>query len=461
MTHDLLSIDLLSELDVVATRQSARDIAAMLGFKPQEQTSFATAVSELSRHAHRFGTRAGASFALRVQQDPALVVRISQHGNRGGEMTGDSTLGVVTARRLVDEFDVQPGRDESTLTTISKRLPRNGPAPTPELARAIAERITRDAPRGAVAEVQQQNRELIIAFEELQKRQAEVERLNAELAETNRGVLALYAELDEKAESLRRASEHKSRFLSDVTHELRTPLNAMISLSQLLLDRADGELTTEQQHQVSLIYRSASSLNEMVSDLLDIARIEAGKEDVRVSTFAISDVLSALRGMFRPLMHAHVRLLIDDGATLPAFETDERKLTQILRNLLSNSIKFTQAGEVALHVRPADDEVNEVLFEVVDTGIGIAPADLSRIFADFAQVDSPLQRSLRGTGLGLPLTRKLARMLGGAVEVRSETGVGSTFSVKLPRRLPRNEDAAQEVPAAVMSGAGDGGERRG
>ena len=140
--------------------------------------------------------------------------------------------------------------------------------------------------------MQQQNRELLQALDDLRARQAEVERLNAELAETNRGVLALYAELDDKAESLRRASEHKSRFLSDMSHELRTPLNAMISLSRLLLDRADGDLTPEQEKQVALIHQSATSLGEMVNDLLDLAKIEAGKTDLSTSRSSRSPTCS-------------------------------------------------------------------------------------------------------------------------------------------------------------------------
>jgi signal transduction histidine kinase len=244
-------------------------------------------------------------------------------------------------------------------------------------------------------------------------------------------VVALYAELDDKAESLRRASESKSRFLSDMTHELRTPLNAMISISRLLLDRVDGELTPEQERQVSLIHKSANSLGEMVNDLLDLAKIEAGKTDLHLSEFTVVELLSALRGMFRPLArNARVPLHVDDPVGLTVMFSDERKLSQVLRNLVSNAVKFTERGEVRLTAEPGPD--GTAVFSVADTGIGIAPEHLDTIFQDFTQIDSGVQRRVRGTGLGLPLTRKLARLLGGDVTVRSEVNVGSTFVVTVP-----------------------------
>jgi signal transduction histidine kinase len=247
----------------------------------------------------------------------------------------------------------------------------------------------------------------------------------------------------------------KSRFLSDVGHELRTPLTSMINLSRILLDRADGPLTEEQEHQVRLIHRSAGSLTEMVNDLLDLAKIEAGKTTLRRVDTTATEILAALRGMFRPLVeNAAVALVIEEPADPIALQTDDVRLSQILRNFVSNAIKFTETGEV--RVRAAAEPGDLVRFDVTDTGIGIAPEDQARIFEEFTQVDSSVQRRVRGTGLGLPLARKLAHMLGGRVELSSALGKGSTFSLVVPRTLPeRGADGdASDQPAteAKMTG---------
>jgi signal transduction histidine kinase len=284
-------------------------------------------------------------------------------------------------------------------------------------------------------EVQQQNQELLGALDELRARQAEVERLNAELEETNRGVLALYAELDDRAHDLKRASAYKSRFLSDISHELRTPLTSVLNMTRFLLDRDDGELTGEQERQVVIIRKSVESLTEMVNDLLDVAKIEAGRTTMRPSEFTVADLFAGLRGMFRPLLASDaVALTFEEAPGLPALRTDEQRLSQVLRNFISNAIKFTERGEI--HVSAGWVDEGMVRFAVRDTGIGIAPADQERIFQDFAQVDGPIQRRVRGTGLGLPLTKKLAALLGGHVELESAPGTGSTFAIVVPAVLP-------------------------
>jgi len=354
-------------------------------------------------------------------------------------------LGIIGAKRLSDGFEIQSAAGQGTSVTIRKWLPKRAPGITAQLYATIASELAQRTPRTALEEVQQQNQELLQALQDLRVRQEEVERLNAELAETNRGVVALYAELDEKAESLRKASEYKSRFLSDMTHELRTPLNAMISLSRLLIDRTDGDLTPEQEKQVRLINKSAVSLSEMVNDLLDLARIEAGKTDVHIAKFDVNDTLTALRGMFRPLVgDGDVTLRVEEAVGFDTMQTDERKLSQILRNLVSNAIKFTERGEVRVSAEASDH--GTATFSVSDTGIGISREHLNVVFEDFSQIDGPVQRRVRGTGLGLPLTRKLARLLGGEVVVQSEVNVGSTFIMTIPVHLIQNERSESPQP---------------
>jgi signal transduction histidine kinase len=261
--------------------------------------------------------------------------------------------------------------------------------------------------------------------------QSETVALREELDETNQGVLALYAELDEQAEELRQASDLKSRFLSYMSHEFRTPLGSILSINSLLADELDGPLSPEQHKQVAFVSTAARELSDMVDDLLDLAKIEAGRITISPAWFDMFDLFSALRGMFRPIVDASaVDLIFEEPVGLPRLYTDDKKLGQILRNFISNSLKFTTRGEVRVSARL--EGVDKVRFAVSDTGIGIAPELHGALFEDFSQVDSPLQKRLRGTGLGLSLCKRFAALLGGEVGLESTPGVGSTFFVVIP-----------------------------
>jgi signal transduction histidine kinase len=268
----------------------------------------------------------------------------------------------------------------------------------------------------------------------LEESRRESQALRSELEETNRGVLALYAELDAQAEQLRLANELKSRFLAYMSHEFRTPINSMRSITRLLLDRVDGPLTEEQEKQVSFIQQNAAEFAEMVDDLLDLAKVEAGRVEISPAWFEMVDLFSALRGMFKPVLtNPAVNLVFEEPHGVPKLYTDDRKLSQILRNFISNALKFTPRGEVRVGAR--FDGGQNVTFSVTDTGIGIGPEFHRSIFEDFSQINSPLQKRLRGTGLGLSLSKKLAVLLGGSVALESEPGKGSTFSVTIPVHL--------------------------
>lgn len=269
----------------------------------------------------------------------------------------------------------------------------------------------------------------------LEASRREAQELRAELEETNRGVLALYAELDAQADQLRQATDLKSRFLAYMSHEFRTPINSIRSITRLLLDRVDGPLTEEQEKQVAFIQQNATEFAEMVDDLLDLAKVEAGRVEISPAWFEMVDLFSALRGMFKPVLtNPAVSLVFEEPqGAVPRLYTDDRKLSQILRNFISNALKFTPKGEVRVGAR--FDGEDRVTFSVTDTGIGIAPEFHATIFQDFSQVKSPLQKRLRGTGLGLSLSKKLGELLGGSVQLESEPGRGSVFSVTIPVRL--------------------------
>ena len=273
----------------------------------------------------------------------------------------------------------------------------------------------------------------------------QIEAMEVELDETNRGVVALYAELDNQAQQLQRATDLKSRFLAYMSHEFRTPISAVRSLSRLLLDHADGPLTAEQERQVGFIDTTAGEFAQMVDDLLDLAKVEAGRVDISPAWFEMVDLFSALRGMFRPVLtNPEVSLVFEEPQQASRLYTDDKKLSQILRNFISNALKFTLKGEVRVTARENADET--ITFAVIDTGIGIDPQFHSAMFRDFTQVDSPIQKRLRGTGLGLSLSRQLAELLGGTVGLDSALGRGSTFSVTIPLRLGAPSAPATETP---------------
>lgn len=453
MTVKMYSVIIGSEEDVVSVRRHAREIAGLLGFDGNDQTRIATAVSEIARNAHNYGRGGMAEFLF----DPAAstyTVRIQDKGpgiaNLKKILVGDYKsntgmgLGIMGARRLMDEFEIQ-SKPGATVVSLGKRLPAHVPKLTQQRLAKIQAELSQAIPRNVMDELRVENRELMRAMEEVVARQEDLARLNAELEDTNRGVVALYAELDEKAERLRHADQMKSRFLSHMSHEFRTPLTSIMALSRLLLDETDGELAAEQQKQVSFIRKSAENLLEMVNDLLDLARVEAGKSIVHPAPFEVTNLLGGLRGVLRPLqINESVELVFDEPAGIPTLNTDEAKIAQILRNFISNALKFTEHGEVRVSARLSPDGASAI-FSVTDTGIGIAPAHLEMIFNEFAQVDTPIQRKFKGTGLGLPLAKGLAELLGGRAYVESVLGAGSTFSAEIPL-IYRGSEAEQPAP---------------
>ncbi|QGZ65862.1 sensor histidine kinase [Paraburkholderia acidisoli] len=455
MNTPLLRIRLDSAEDVVAARRRARELAAGFGFSRLDQTRIASAVSEIARNAHEYAGGGEVMFALEGERPRlalAVEVRDRGPGMRHLQSVLDGTyrsphgmgVGITGSRRLMERFEIRSQPGAGTTVSMARALPADrGDVSGPEVERIVGEIATRTLRSDSLDEVQQQNRELVSTLEELRVRQDELARLTQELEATNRGVVALYAELDERAEELRRADLMKTRFLSNMSHELRTPLSSIRALANLLLNRLDGDLGVEQERQVKLILASAETLGETVDDLLDLAKIEAGKTDVVPAWFDPADLFAALRTMLTPLLNTpHVSLEFAATAALPRLYTDEPKLTQILRNFVSNALKYTERGHIRVGAR-CDAQGERITFFVADTGIGIAAEHHQIIFEEFGQVQNRLQQRVKGTGLGLPLCRKLAALLGGEVSVDSELGVGSTFQLDLPVRFTANEDDAR------------------
>ena len=434
----LLTVSISAETDLLLARRRASEIAGLLGMDRQDQTRIATAVSEIVRNAYVYAKVGRVEFY--VDREPRLRLRIAVQDRGPGIPHLDSIwngtyqsstgmgLGIVGAKRLSDEFDLQSGPEGTRVTLVKDaggQAVRTSPTES-ELLRAL----TGSRPSDAVTVLVDQNQELMQVLDQLRMRETELQRLNQELEETNRGVMVLYSELEDKAEAVQQANKMKTRFLSSVTHELRTPLNSIVSLSRLLMEHTDGDLGMEQEKQVGFILRSAQNLTELVSDLLDLAKVEAGKVAVRSSRVSVADVFSALRGMFRPIAHnERVEFRVDMPSPELHLTTDEGKLSQILRNFISNALKFTDRGEVTLSARR---EGTAVVFCVADTGHGIAPENRDLVLQEWAQVEDSRTSKHRGSGLGLPLAKRFTELLGGEMWFDSVVGEGSQFYIRLP-----------------------------
>ncbi|MFE2910886.1 HAMP domain-containing protein [Kitasatospora indigofera] len=335
---------------------------------------------------------------------------------------------------------------------------------------------------GLLLESQRLTAELSMRSAELEARQEELERTNEELqekaeqlAQQNRDIEIKNSEieearqvLEERAEQLALASRYKSEFLANMSHELRTPLNSLLILAKLLSDNNEGNLSPKQVEFADTIHGAGSDLLQLINDILDLSKVEAGKMDVRPAKIALVQLVDYVEAAFRPLtVDKSLDFAVRVSPELPVtLHTDEQRLQQVLRNLLSNAVKFTDSGAVDLYIRPAGADVPQhvreqlleagaigdpdeelVAFSVSDTGIGIPGNKLREIFEAFKQADGGTSRKYGGTGLGLSISREIARLLGGEIHAESELGRGSTFTLYLPLRSEAPDPSVHERPA--------------
>ncbi|MES2785248.1 MAG: response regulator [Pseudomonadota bacterium] len=301
-------------------------------------------------------------------------------------------------------------------------------------------------------ELEEQSRALKESQAHLETQQAELEQINVQLSEQrdaldqkNDALLEAQVEVEKRALELERASRYKSEFLANMSHELRTPLNSSLILARLLGDNSKGNLDEEQVKFAESIYSAGNDLLNLINDILDIAKVEAGKLEVRPEVTGIAGLTESLKRTFEPLA-ADKRLAfeLNLGEGLPAtLYTDRQRVEQILKNLLSNAIKFTDKGKVSVSVQRHGTDA--VAFRVSDSGIGIDASQQALIFEAFRQADGTTSRRFGGTGLGLSISRDLARLLGGAISVESRPGEGSAFTLTLPLQY----EGAQEQPAST------------
>jgi len=456
MTAKVASFHVRDLPGVFAARRLGRELAARLGLDRQDQVRVATALSEVSRSTLTAGHTAVIVFGADVT---SLVLSVTVDGKPPDD-------GVAAATRLMD-----------TVVANGKvvRMTKRRPADVKLDMRAIAEQLAAMLPESTLDELRRNNQDLIAALEDLKQQKEQLLLLNAELQETNsgvmalytelsdeleqtnRGVVALYRELDEKSEELRAASESKNRFWANVSHELRTPLNSIIGLTGLLTD-PDGGLGSEQLYQVELIRNSTGTLLTLVNDLLDVAKAESGRLTIDPTEVSLPALLAGLRGLTRPMAEGKpVNVVVSAEGAPATILTDEIALTAILRNLLSNAIKYTDSGEVRLTVRTIGGKIE---IRVSDTGTGIPANQLERVFEEFYQVPGARRG---GTGLGLAYARRLAGLLDGELALHSESAGGTTAVLSLPHGTPSvgtvvlaDDDAAfREVVKGMLTGIAD------
>jgi signal transduction histidine kinase/DNA-binding response OmpR family regulator/HAMP domain-containing protein len=337
------------------------------------------------------------------------------------------------------------------------------------VANARTDELLQESQR-LTSELQSRSAELQARQEELQRSNAELEEKASLLAEQNRDIEAknlqieqARQELEARAQQLSLASKYKSEFLANMSHELRTPLNSLLILAQLLAQNPSRNLTPKQVEYAGIIHSAGSDLLQLINDILDLSKVEAGKMDVTPERVALRQLIDYVEATFRPMTsQKSLDFTVTTAPGAPAdLLTDDSRLRQILRNLLSNAVKFTEQGSVELRVEPAaDGEVPNgvvrggavVAFRVKDTGIGIPEQQLETIFGAFQQADGTTSRKYGGTGLGLSITREIAHLLGGAVTVDSTPGKGSTFTLFLPVARPDFDEHLRGTRLAPQTG---------
>ncbi|SFJ66417.1 Signal transduction histidine kinase [Sphingomonas sp. NFR04] len=427
-----------------------------------------------------FGLREGLLGRVAAEGKPILLDDVPDHYLEIGSAFGSDKprhLMIVPAKaddmvNAVLELGFFYPTDPMMLELLERASPAIGVALRSARFRAQLQDALEETQRQA-AELQTQSEELQVNNEELEEQgralresQAMLEQQQVELEQTNSQLeeqaQALEHQRDElergsaallvKTQELEQASQYKSDFLANMSHELRTPLNSLLILAKLLGDNGPATLTAEQVKFARTIESSGNDLLTLINDILDLSKIEAGHVDIRPEPVSLVRLGTDLRQVFQPVAEQRgldLEIVLDETAP-KGIETDRMRLEQILKNLLSNALKFTEKGSVKLQVRAAGDRIT---FAVRDTGIGISPEQQRMIFEAFHQADGTINRRYGGTGLGLSISRELARLLGGGITLESRAGEGSTFTLTLPLRYDAEAVAPRALPAAPAAPA--------
>ncbi|QWW72260.1 response regulator (plasmid) [Rhizobium sp. WYJ-E13] len=438
--------------------------------------------------AATYGVPSEADIPSRVKSGEGLIGQAAAEGRSltiddvpDGYLAFGSALGAGKPRHLV----ILPGKVDNSVNAVVELGFLRGPdehvttlleRASDAIAIAVRSAVFRTELQDLLEETQRQSEELQTQSEELrvsneeleeqsralkesqarlEQQQVELEQTNSQLEEQAQQLEAQRDDLERanasvqlKARELEQASQYKSDFLANMSHELRTPLNSSLILAKLLADNPQDNLTEEQVKYARTIQASGNDLLNLINDILDLSKIEAGHAEIRPEVVALERIAASLRQTFQPLAaDKKLDFAIDiDDRTSTSIDTDPQRLEQVLKNLLSNAIKFTEKGQVRLSIRGNGE--GQVVFSVSDTGIGIASEHQQSVFDAFHQADGTISRKFGGTGLGLSISRQLVRLLGGAIDLESEPGKGSTFNLTVPERY----DAAKITPRDLRPG---------
>lgn len=462
----LVTLIVQSENDVVLARRRARQIALLLGFDRHDQTRISTAVSEISRNALVHANGGRLSFALDDTQLPyAFVTSVRDEGkgieNKDQVFSNTSEhTGLIGASRLVDKMTVDTSSSGTTVR-LRKNLAPRLPFSASEI-NEIANSLTKIAAVSPLDEVHQQNQELLIALEQLSKKQQLLDGLNIELEEKNRTLRdlnktmvnlndSLEAKVAERTDELLEANNYlksardeavlanalKSQFVGNISHEIRTPMAGILGLAELLA--TDEQLPASSRELAENIREAGQNLMVIVNDLLDFSKLEAGKMDLDYAEVFVDDIVKEVVKGITPLVDAkELQLHFEVDSSVPnTLFGDAPRIRQALHNLAQNAVKFTEAGSINLNasLQSLNEDLAVVRFQVSDTGIGVSQETQSRLFEPFVQGDGTTTRKYGGTGLGLSIVKRFVELMHGSVGVASVEGEGSKFWFSVPLRL--------------------------
>jgi signal transduction histidine kinase len=450
----LFTTEIRTELDVVLVRQRARQIAGILELDAQEQTRISTAVSEVARNAFLYALGGRVQFSIEGAAPENFVIRISDRGPGianlreilSGLYKSPTGLGkgLAGAKRLMDTFHVDT-TSRGTTIELGKSLPLNAPKVGPQIVARIVDAFTRLAPASLMEESRQQNADLLRAFDELRSRQLELDRMYREVADANRQMTSANTQLEEKAMALEttaraerqaraeaeQAVASREEILAVVSHDLRNPLAVIVS-GAAVLQRMSLDKDSERVHKYAqTILRSASRMERLIADLLDLAQIRAGKLAVELKPQCVEPMVHEGMETLRATA-TRMNLTLDCAVTAGLHvRCDRERVLQVLSNLIGNAVKFTPHGG-AIRV-DAREGRQEAVFSVSDTGPGIPPEELPRIFDRFWQAK---KNDRGGIGLGLSIVQGLVEAHGGRLWAESKPGAGASFFFTLPLAEP-------------------------
>ncbi|NVM22180.1 MAG: response regulator [Desulfobacterales bacterium] len=452
-------IPVKKEQDILKVRRAVKSLSKAMGFEYLDCIRVTTAASELTRNIYEHAT--GGEILLEVVNGRGfrLIFRDKGRGIKDVDevMSGiyqsekGMGIGLLGAKKLMDDFEIDSRPGEGATITTVKWLGGHKALSATQVEKLKME-LAALSEESALESLKAQNRELVEVLGELKNSNSQLAAVNRELEMTNAGIVSLYQEIDKKNEELQLKDVKKTEFLRTMGHETRTPINSVLTLSGMLMRKMDGDLSPEQEKQVTMIKDSAQHLLTLINDLLDLSKIEAGMVALHVSMFSMNDLFQHVSSTMMPLAEKKgLTLEFDCEEKLPEIESDFKSVVQVLLNLVGNAVKFTDKG--GIEVVAAKETVSDqdcIKVAVHDTGMGIAKDKLKEVFEEFKQAHSR-DDIPKGTGLGLPITKKLLEHLGGDITVESEAGKGSTFSFSLPVAFRKEKKA----PARLKVQKGD------